>query len=66
MLIYIYIYESSTLYIYIYAYFFVSIFQHIFMLIIDSLKITTSPITWDVRIFRIPEFLAINKFQFII
>ena len=55
-----------SLQLYIYAYCFVSIFKRIFMLIIDSLKITTSPITWDVRIFRIPEFLAINKFQFII
>ena len=55
-----------SLQLHIYAYFFVYIFKRIFMLIIDSLKITTSPITWDVRIFRIPEFLAINKFQFII
>ena len=35
-----------SLQLYIYAYFFVSIFKRIFMLIIDSLKITTSPITW--------------------
>ena len=41
--IYIYIDKSSTLYL---CLFFFSIFKRIFMLIIDSLKITTNPITW--------------------
>ena len=35
-----------SLQLHIYAYFFVYIFKRIFMLIIDSLKINTSPITW--------------------